>query len=145
MGQWLKAIGGYTVEQIGAFLFQYSFHCFVYNLQCGYILLCRQLPIGDDRLRYCINPRLCDMDRLYTSPLACPSLHVDCVHHLLPLYPCVGQSDWTEIFRVLCVRFCMSKLIFYPKLLGHPDLAGASYAGQATTFAYVYTNNLISS
>jgi hypothetical protein len=54
MGQWLKAIGGYTVEQIGMNVLMIAFtnHSFLRLCMKLIGILCRLLPTGPDRIRH---------------------------------------------------------------------------------------------
>lgn len=56
MGQWLKAIGGYTVEQIGKYLFIRRRSFTIISKPC------RLLPLRNDRIRDRLYTRLCYLD-----------------------------------------------------------------------------------
>ena len=72
----------------------------------------------------------------FAGTLARPGVHVRRGHHLQYMYPGLAEPNGVEVLRVLCV-------LSLPTMEGREiyglcvDLAGASYSGQATTFAYV--------
>lgn len=106
MGQWLKAIGGYTVEQIGTLLSPPPWHSSPLSPLIVFLILkCRLLPIGNDRFRHRFNARLCHLDGPYPRSLARTRLHVGCVHYIRGLYPCVEQPHWAQVFCVLYAMF----------------------------------------
>ena len=85
-----------------------------------------------------IHTHWCNVDRRHEvqSKMACTRVYVYCRDHRQHMSSSVGQSNGVEVLRVLCV-------LSLPTVEGREiyglcvDLAGASYSGQATTFAYV--------
>ena len=106
MGQWLKSMGGYTVEQIGH---QFSTSDLSEHWQVHRLLSlwchCRRNRIHID-MRY--------LDRFHARPLACASLHIDLRYHCCGLSSGTEQSDRTQVFRILWVAWVMSIHSFKP-------------------------------
>lgn len=75
MGQWLKAINGYTVEQIGDAVHDL---CLILttNLACCF----RLLSIWSDSSRYRINPRVCNCNRSKWHSMARLGVHGSRLH-----------------------------------------------------------------
>ena len=96
MGQWLKAIGGYTVEQTGKTQIHespQSTNSFLNRL------LSKRSGILGDRLNSCMR----DMDgcNSLTGKMASPRIHVHVVHYCKYMHSRVEQSYWAQIFCVL--------------------------------------------
>ena len=101
MGQWMKAIGGYTVEQTGLFT-DANRTCFPFA-----DILARLLSLWHDCFRHSLDPRMCYLDGLHalTRSLARPSLYVNFGDRLKHLHPSLEQPNRSEVLRVLCVCF----------------------------------------
>lgn len=134
MGQWLKAVGGYSVEQIGEWqlLIQSLRTC--YNIK---VKIDRLLSLGIDGVRDRLNAHMRDLDGLHAREMARAGLHVDRVHYFEHFDL---DLEYTDCGQVLCLLFVLA--LFYSPLFTYKytyatgaDLSGASYAGQATTFA----------
>ncbi|KAH7887877.1 hypothetical protein F5I97DRAFT_1828802 [Phlebopus sp. FC_14] len=97
MGQWLSAIGGYSVEQTDSSR--------------------RLLSLRGDTVRHRVYSRLCNPNKLYSCTIASTCIHVHLLHGCGNLYTGVERPRGPKILCILT------------------DLAGASYTGQATTFA----------
>lgn len=81
MGQWLSAIGGYTVEQVGGYI-----TCLHLSFPDPFI---RLLSERSHSFRNRIHARLRYLDRLHTSKMARTRVHVLLLHSRCDLYPCV--------------------------------------------------------
>lgn len=75
MGQYLKAVGGYTVEQTGLLNMKQLYPLFIYIR-----VFSRLLSLRLDRVWYCFNTGMCDLDRLHTPEMAGINIHVRCMH-----------------------------------------------------------------
>lgn len=90
MGQWLKSIGGYTVEQIGS---RHSYVIVYHALTLGKQQIRwvgRQLSLRHDRLRDRVHARVRDMDGLHARTLACTRVYGHGVYRCVDMYFGVG-------------------------------------------------------
>lgn len=87
MGQWLKAIGGYTVEQIGDAMTYYS-----WDLTIPSYLSIRQFSLRSNCLRNCIHTYLFHHYGLHSQSFAVagPGLFLNLLHRVFYLSPRVA-------------------------------------------------------
>jgi hypothetical protein len=79
MGQWLSAIGGYTVEQVGRHVIRLHLPCLTRAV--------RLLSQWSNSFWYRIHTRLRYLDRLYASEMASARVHVLLLHSCCDLHP----------------------------------------------------------
>lgn len=101
MGQWLSAIGGYSVEQVG----EQPYSSWTRDVN---VMMCvqRLLPVGTDGVCDRVDAGVCDVDGLYAETVACAGVHelgVDCVERN---YTGVDCADGGEVLCVLWVEVC---------------------------------------
>ena len=99
MGQWLKAIGGYTVERIGEHRPSRS------TLLIHAYIIIRFLSIRNDGICYRLDTRVRHMDRSYAGAMACFGIHVYRVYRFRDMHLGLEQSGGSEILCVLYVTF----------------------------------------
>lgn len=97
MGQWLKAIGGYSVEQIG----EESFYSLTYYLLTEGQYEYRLLPERGDGVWNRVDAGLRDVDGLHARSVACTGVHVHRVYSVSDMYPGMGEPYRAEVLCVL--------------------------------------------